>query len=139
MLYFAYGANLNRRNLKRIAQRAEPLYAAWLPGYRLVFRHFLVAVPDPKGVVHGALYELTHACVRALDDYEGPAYRQSTVTVESADGQRTAMIYVSAGQVNPADTAPPDIGYYNIVARGYADWKLDPAPLRRARYATIRT
>ena len=40
MLYFAYGANVNSRNIRRTAPRARALSPARLGGYRLVFKGF---------------------------------------------------------------------------------------------------
>ena len=125
MLYFAYGANLNLRNLKRSAPQAKPLCVAKLSAYRLVFRGYADVAPDKDGAVLGALYEITPACVRALDTYESEDYRKIDVTVDTDDGPR-------------GDIAPPQLAYYNIIARGYEDWKLDLEPLRRARFATVR-
>ncbi len=133
MLYFAYGANLNLRNIKRYAPRAKPLCIAKLPGYRLVFRRYVDLAPDKHTSVIGALYEVTPKCLEALDLYEGEAYQKIEVTVETEQGPRQAVAYV----MKPAEIAPPQLAYYTIVARGYADWKLDLEPLRRARFATV--
>ena len=137
MLYFAYGANVNQRNLKRYAPRARALCAARLQGYRLVFKGFADAVKDAKSDLAGVLYEITPACELALDRYEDvPAlYRKTTVTVDTDDSPREAMIYV----MNGGAIAPPDIAYFNIVARGYAEWKFDANILRQARFATLRS
>lgn len=136
MLYFAYGANVNQRNLKRHAPRAKALGIARLPGYRLVFKQFADVVKDPKGAVTGVLYELTPACELALDRYEDvpTLYRKITVTVERDDGPAEAMVYVRNG----GEKAPPTLEYFNLVARGYADWKLDTKVLRDARFARLR-
>ena len=136
MLYFAYGANVNQRNLKRHAPRARAVGVARLPGYRLVFKQFADVIKDAKASVDGVLYEITPACELALDRYEDfpKLYRKATVTVDSAEGPRAATIYV----MNGADVAPPDIAYFNIIARGYADWKFDAKILRDARFATLR-
>ena len=134
MIYFAYGANLNLRNLKRSAPQAKPLCVGKLAGYRLVFRGYADIAPDKDGVVLGALYDITPVGVRALDTYEGEDYRKIDVTVNTDDGPRQAMAYVMKG----GDIAPPQIAYYTVIARGYADWKLDAEPLRRARYASVR-
>ena len=45
------------------------------------------------------------------------------------------MIYV----MNGGAAAPPGLAYFNIVARGYADWKFDANILRQARFATLRS
>ena len=136
MLYFAYGANVNQRNIKRYAPRARALGVARLPGYRLVFKQFADVIKDAKGSVDGVLYEITGPCELALDRYEDfpKLYRKTTVTVETAEGPRDAMIYVMSG----GTTAPPDVAYFNIIARGYTEWKFDAKILREARFATLR-
>src|SRR5690349_8159853 len=116
MLYFAYGSNLNLRHMKRTAPHAKPLCTATLPGYRFVFRGFADITPDAKASTPGALYELTPACVRALDAYEGDGFRKLDVTVQTEDGARTAMAYV---MIDPGPPAPPSMEYYQVVARGY--------------------
>lgn len=136
MFYFAYGANVNQRNLKRHAPRAQALGLARLAGYRLVFKRFADVIKDPGGGVTGVLYEVTPACVLALDRYEDvPAlYRKATVKVEYGAEAVEAMIYV----MNGGAKAPPDLAYYNLIARGYADWKLDAKVLQDARFACLR-
>lgn len=136
MLYFAYGANVNPRNLKRHAPRARAVGVARLAGYRFVFKQFADVIKDPKGTVTGVLYELTPACELALDRYEDvPAlYTKGAVTVDSDHGPVEAMIYF----MNGGTKAPPALEYFNIIARGYAEWKLDAKVLRDARFACLR-
>ena len=133
MLYFAYGANLNLRGMKRRCLKSKPLMGATLPGYRLEFRTYATIVVDDTADVVGALYELTTACWRDLDAYEGPEYKRIPVTVETAEGPREAMAYA----MTDGKRAPPSIAYYGEIARGYTDWKLDALRLRRARLATL--
>jgi len=135
MLYFAYGSNLNRRAMTRRCPRAEPVGQAHLVGYRLVFRRFADIVADRSSTVWGAVYRLTPACLRALDKYEDAPrwYRKITVPVMCDGAAMEAMAYVMTG----GDIAPPDVAYYGEIARGYADWKLDEALLRRARLAVL--
>jgi gamma-glutamylcyclotransferase (GGCT)/AIG2-like uncharacterized protein YtfP len=135
MLYFAYGSNLNLRRMKRHAARAKAIGAARLDGYKLVFRRFIDITPDKAGAVWGAVYEITPACERSLDAYENcPAlYRKITVRVDVAGELREAMAYV----MNEDGFAAPAIDYFTVVAQGYRDWKLDPAPLTKARIAVM--
>lgn len=137
MLYFAYGSNLNLRRMKRHAARATPVGIARLDGYRLVFRRFIDIAPDKVGVVWGAVYKITSACERTLDAYEHcPAlYRKITVRVTVAGEMKDAMAYV----MNDDGFAPPAIDYFTVVAQGYRDWKLDPAPLTKARIAVLHS
>jgi len=135
MLYFAYGSNLNLRHMKRHAPRATPVGIARLGGYELVFRRFIDMAPSSRGAVWGAVYEITPACERSLDAYEGcPAlYRKIAVRVNVAGEMKDAMTYV----MNEDTIAPPAIDYFTVIAKGYRDWKLDPAPLTKARIAVI--
>ncbi len=133
MLYFAYGANLLLRGMKRRCPKATPLSAGVLKGYRLEFRTYVTIVPEPSAQTFGALYELTPGCWRGLDDYEGSTYKKITVTVETSDGPREATAYIMHAGVR----MPPSVAYYGDIARGYGDWKLDVKHLRSARLATL--
>jgi gamma-glutamylcyclotransferase (GGCT)/AIG2-like uncharacterized protein YtfP len=133
MLYFAYGANLNLRGMKRRCPKAIALSVATLGGYRLEFRTYATIMPDSNAKVLGAIYELTPACWRALDGYEGPEYDKITVSVETSEGSQQATAYV----LKAGERAPPSVAYYGDIARGYTDWKLDTGPLRKARLATL--
>jgi gamma-glutamylcyclotransferase len=135
MLYFAYGANLNLAGMRRRCPNAVPRVPAQLHGYRLTFRRVADIVPHAPGVVLGALYDITPACERALDVFEGVPreYRKSIVQVETDNGTLEAMAYI----MNPAPFAPPEIGYFGIISRGYRDWGLDASALRRARLAAL--
>ncbi len=133
MLYFAYGTNLNLRDMRRRCPAAKPVGAATLKDHKLVFRHFADLAPESGSTVSGALYEITPGCQRALDAYEGKDYRQVTLSVETAEGPREAMAYV----MGKGDLAPPDLEYFTTIARGYGDWKFDADALRKARFATL--
>lgn len=133
MLYFAYGANLNLRGMKRRCPRATPVGLATLPGHRLEFRTFITVVADSSSEVAGALYKLTPGCWRALDDYEGDDYEKVTLRVNTSSGAEDAVVYIMRDGVRKA----PTVAYYGDIARGYIDWKLDEAVLRRARLATL--
>ena len=117
--------------------QSKPLDRARLDGYRLEFRGYVDIVRDPLGVVWGGLYRLSPACVLALDKYEQAPrlYRQISVSVVSDTGSCDAMAYIMNKQ---DERISPELAYYTEIARGYTDWKLDEAPLRRARYAVIQ-
>ena len=137
MLYFAYGSNLNKRAMLTRCPQARPYLAATLPGHRLQFQGYANVVADPAGTVSGALYRVTPACLKALDAYEDAPrlYMRRDVTVETAEGPMACFTYVmTARSPNaPGAAAAPEAAYYGEIARGYNDWKLDPALLRKAR------
>ena len=139
MLYFAYGSNLWKRGMLRRCPKAQPVIVARLPGYRLTFRGYAQIVPDTKGIVPGALYRLTQADLRALDAYEDSPrlYRRVAVTVETDEGRLEAFVYLMNEDAARAERPQPEPAYYGEIARGYNDWKLDPATLRRARFTAV--
>lgn len=136
MLYFAYGSNLNIKAMKHRCPAAKPVAAARLDGYRLQFQTYCAVVPDPAGSVPGAVFEITPACMRALDQYEGDEYRQITLRVTRLDTGETVDA-IAYEKKSPGKIAPPTIDYVREVTIGYRDWKLDEHVLRRARYDTL--
>lgn len=134
MLYFSYGSNLNRSAMARRCPGVKPAGAARLEGFRLQFCKYANITPASGHSVHGALYEITEAHARALDDYEGDEYQRIDVNV-TVDGKAcTAMAYTMR---TAAAAAPPTMDYYREIATGYRDWGLDEKLLRRARYDTL--
>ena len=134
MLYFAYGANLNKRAMAMRCPSAQALGVAVLKGYRLCFRRWADIAPDKNDHVHGALWDVSDAGLRALDKYEGDDYAQIKISVEHNGETVEAIAY--AMRVN-APPAPPDMAYYRELTVGYRDWALDEKRLRRARYNVL--
>jgi len=100
-LYFAYGSNLHPRRLCARAPEATLISAATLPGFRLRFHKRGAdgsgkcdcAAADGSYSVHGALYELTPACLTRLDAVEGPGYHRHPVQVTTDFGVIEAFTY----------------------------------------------
>lgn len=93
MHYFAYGSNLNVRQMAARCPAAKVVGPAVLRGYRLCFPRrgsnwpggVAGIVEDERGVVEGAVYRLTDACLAALDACEGVSegrYERAAVQVE---------------------------------------------------------
>jgi gamma-glutamylcyclotransferase (GGCT)/AIG2-like uncharacterized protein YtfP len=98
--YFAYGANMDREAMRLRCPRSRMLGRA-----RLARRRFFVmsdgfasVTPEPRGVVHGVLWDLALADVRALDVFEGVArgwYEKRYLPVlREPFGSVTALVYV---------------------------------------------
>lgn len=130
-LYFAYGSNLNRGDMRRRCPGARPSIPARLRGWRLTFRGVADVEPAPDLVVHGALWSLTGDDVCNLDSYEGAPslYRQKVLVVEAGDACLEAMTYVMA---KPAYLGLPSPWYLERIAVGYRDWGLPEEALRAA-------
>ena len=101
MTYFAYGANMDREHMRRTAPAARSLGTARLAGHRIAIGRagYGTVVPDPAGLVHGVLWDLTPEDEAALDHFEGVAdgwYRKEIREVTGATGPVTAMLYLAA-------------------------------------------
>lgn len=134
MLYFAYGSNMDPRQMRERCTGARPVGAARLAGHRLVFTRdapgwgggVASIEPAPGDEVWGVLWEITPADEEALDEYEGVAvgaYRKARVAVERGTDAREALVYVA----NPRAGKPPSRRYLAALVRGAASHGL-PAP-----------
>jgi gamma-glutamylcyclotransferase (GGCT)/AIG2-like uncharacterized protein YtfP len=122
-LYAAYGSNLDP---DRMAQRAphSPLQSTgWLVGWRLTFGGedvgwegaIATVVEDEKEQVYVALYDLTAADERALDEWEGlpiDLRRKLRVRIQTLDGDVLAWMYV----LDAYEGGLPSARYLGLVA-----------------------
>jgi gamma-glutamylcyclotransferase (GGCT)/AIG2-like uncharacterized protein YtfP len=129
MHYFAYGANLNQKQMKERCPDSKPLFTAVLPNYKLVFvgwsRQWRGGVASIKSFrderVRGAIYEVTEACLQRLDRYES-GYNRLKVTVVGEDDEPIETItYVKTGRL---EDAAPSKEYLAIIQQGLRDWRL---------------
>ena len=100
-LYFAYGANMSLEAMAGRCPRSKPLGLARLARHRLaVMREgYLTAMRDPRGAVHGVLWDLALADIPALDRYEGlpqGLYAKVAQPVIGPTGPRRALVYFGA-------------------------------------------
>lgn len=132
MYYFAYGSNLNRKQMLERCPDSKPKFIATLPNYKLVFvgwsrqwrggtaniRHF-------RGEkVLGAIYEVSERDLRQLDSYEGSPRNANrlNVTVFNEDGEPIqAVTYIKAGQ---SEETRPSPQYLSVIQQGYRDWEI---------------
>ena len=148
---FAYGSNLNLRDLELWCQRlgrppalmVQPGVPAYLPDHEVVFDCLsssrkggvLDLRPSIGKIVPGALFEVTEDDLRTLDLKEGVPliYHQVEKRVLLADGREfTARAYeVSPEYRLPAPVAPAP-AYVEIVAAGLAAFGQDDGMLRAA-------
>ena len=132
MYYFAYGSNLNRRQMAERCPGSEPLFVATLPNYRLLFagwsrqrRGGVATIQRSQGdKVRGAVYEISEQCLKRLDKYEGypEIYNRIKVTVFNEDGEpMEAITYIKVKQL---EETQPSKEYLVIIQQGYRDWRL---------------
>ena len=126
MYYFAYGSNLNQKQLKLRCPSAVPMSAAVLPGYCLTERQYADIDKSPGNRVCGGLWQITAADLAALDHYEGYPrfYWRYPVWLDLPDGSEVeAWVYE---MTNPAKQVRNGIRfapyYRQVCADGAADF-----------------
>ena len=131
MYYFAYGSNLNKKQMRERCPESTPKFTATLPNYKLIFvgwsrqwRGGVASIKPFRGEkVPGAIYEISDRDLRRLDGYEGHPgnYSRLKVTVFDEDGEPyEAITYIkTAGQ---SEETPPSIEYGSVIRQGYRDW-----------------
>lgn len=133
-LYFAYGSNMSKAQMKQRCPAAKAIGQARLYGWELEFRsnwkgngvaNICPAQMNKDVAVHGALWELTPKCERALDRYEGypHLYTKGYIEVVRADGQKVeALVYVMNLNYQRTDPGP---GYLAGIIAGMDDFGYD--------------
>ncbi len=130
MYYFAYGSNIDRKQMLERCPDSKPKYIATLPNYKLVFvgwarqwRGGTANIRPLRGEkVLGAIYEISDRDLRRLDNYEGypRSANRLNITVFNEDGEPIqAITYIKAGQLEETKPSPE---YLSIVQQGYRDW-----------------
>ncbi len=130
MYYFAYGSNLNKKQMKERCPECKPRYNAVLPNYKLIFagwsRTYKGGVASIRRVqgskVPGAVYEITEKDLRKLDVFEGYPHDYNRIKVIVFDEDGTAIeaqTYMKTGQI---EETKPSKEYADIIYQGYRDW-----------------
>jgi gamma-glutamylcyclotransferase len=128
--YFAYAFNLNKKQMKERCPQAQPVSIVTLHHYKLAFsgwsrkwRGGVATIRPFRGErVTGAIYELSEADMKRLDEYEDcPAsYSRTNIGVNDDFGRLIeAVTYVRTGR---ADEAAPSKEYLAVIQQGYRDW-----------------
>jgi gamma-glutamylcyclotransferase (GGCT)/AIG2-like uncharacterized protein YtfP len=120
-LYFAYGANTDQDSMMMRCPNAKPINKAVLWDFMLVFRRVADIIPNNNHVVEGGLWEITNACEKSLDLFEGfPNFytkQEVYVKVKGEDRPVSAMAYVM--NTDDMNFTPPPSSYHSTLQRGY--------------------
>lgn len=131
MYYFAYGSNLNRKQMAERCPNSKPKFTTTLPHHKLIFagrsRKWgggTASIKPFRGEkVAGAVYEVSDRDLRALDQAEGPDYSRVNKIVFTDTGERIEVVtYVKREQ---SEETPPSPEYLAAMRRGYRDWEID--------------
>ena len=123
-LYFAYGSNLNIRQMKKRAPSARILGASYLFGWRLIFRGVAdIARGTKNDLLPIGIWKLQPEDEEALDIYEGwpKVYRKVKIS--------GIMTY----RMNRGGFTPPAERYFAAIMQGYNDFGLDLKYLEAAK------
>ena len=139
-LYFAYGSNINLRQMAVRCPDAQVVAPAVLENYELLFRgndrDYGVATIRPKEgcQVHGLLWKITPECERSLDLYEGypRLYEKQQITLYTKSGQQvSAMVYVMTREKERMPSMPTR-GYFIGILEGFQQNGLPVKSLEKA-------
>ena len=130
MHYFAYGSNLNKKQMLERCPDSKPMFVVTLPNYKLVFtgwsrqwRGGVASIKPFRGEkVLGAVYELSDRDLRRLDSYEGYPRNcnRLNVTVFDEDSERVETItHIRSEQ---SEETQPSKEYLSLIQQGCRDW-----------------
>ena len=129
MYYFAYGANLNRKQMLERCPDSKPKFMVTLPNYKLIFagwsRKWRGGVATIKRfggeIVLGGIYDISEQCLRQLDRYEEGYDRLKVTVFTEVNEPIEAITYIKSGQL---EETQPSKEYLSIIQQGYRDWGL---------------
>ena len=127
--YFAYGSNMDERQMALRCPKAKLVGRAQLNGHSFLINQRGVAsvVPVNKRVVHGLLWTITGGDEKSLDRYEGVAnelYRKCILPVaqEGSDASMDALVYVASNST----PGVPRPGYLEKICQAAKEHGLPP-------------
>ena len=133
MLYFAFGSNLNQKQMKKRCKDSKYIGCYSLKNYKLVFRNFYLGggVADiqkqKKSTVLGAIYQISRSDEKKLDVYEDfpILYKKHYFYYYG----KKVMTYT---MTKKTPFKFPTERYLNVVKKGYKDCKIDMKVLLKA-------
>lgn len=131
MLYFAYGSNMNHKQMEKRCPGASFLRRAYLDDFEFVYdgysrmRNGAVAniVTMKRSRVWGGLFEINEANLSALDRYESypKSYQRDELNVRDEDGKLyKAIVYFRNGR----NLGEPSEEYRKVILIGANDCDL---------------
>ena len=134
MLYFAYGSNLNWRQMLEVRCPGSKFITKHnLDGYKLIFSNYNTKsvlghaniVKKKNSKVPGAIWNITRKNEEVLDVYEGvPTYYQKEYI--KFNGKKV-LIYIQ----NNFEKKPPSSSYLHTIIEGYKNCGLELTHLKK--------
>ena len=141
VLYYAYGSNLDERQLRLRCPSVRPRFRARLADHRLDFTHWSTRWTGGAAdvlfhsgeSVWGAVYELCERDLFRLDRYEG-GYDRIILEVERDDGARERVVSYTVRQKR---SFRPTESYLRQMLEGGQRWRLPAGYLERLRRVPV--
>ena len=122
MLYFAFGSNLNQKQMKRRCKDSKYIGCYSLKNYKLVFRNYFLGggvadiQKDKNSTVLGAIYKISKKDEKELDVYEDypKTYIKKYFKIL---GKKVMFYYMPKKTMH----VPPSKRYVNLIIQGYKD------------------
>ena len=122
MLYFAFGSNLNQKQMKRRCKDSKYIGCYSLKNYKLVFRNYFLGggvadiQKDKNSTVLGAIYKISKKDEKELDIYEDypKTYIKKYFKIL---GKKVMFYYMPKKTMH----VPPSKRYLNLIIQGYKD------------------
>ena len=122
MLYFAFGSNLNQKQMKRRCKDSKYIGCYSLKNYKLVFRNYFLGggvadiQRDKNSTVLGAIYKISKKDEKKLDVYEDypKTYIKKYFKIL---GKKVMFYYMPKKTMH----VPPSKRYLNLIIQGYKD------------------
>ncbi len=122
MLYFAFGSNLNQKQMKKRCNDSKYIGCYSLKNYKLVFRNYYLGggvadiQKDKNSTVLGAIYKISKKDEKELDVYED--YPKTYIKKYfKLLGKKVMFYYMPKKTMH----VPPSKRYLNLIIQGYKD------------------
>lgn len=131
--YFAYGSNLNLRQMGNRCRGSKYISNYKLEDYQLTFRGVADVIPAPGNLVVGALFSVNGNDLSRLDKYEGYPTLYDRVYIQD-EFFGTIMFY----EMQKGKFGFPTKRYFECIEKGYADCGLPIGKLNEALRHTTK-
>ena len=130
MFYFAYGSNLNQKQMKRRCKDSRFIKKITLKNYILTFRSKYGAADIEKKMgkkIYGALYNISKSDERRLDIYE--EYPTLYKKMYFKHNNKLIMTYLMKKKTKRTS---PTSHYLGLIKQGYTDCRINKKILNAA-------
>tara|TARA_B100000029_G_scaffold512012_1_gene607547 strand:+ start:5498 stop:5941 length:444 start_codon:yes stop_codon:yes gene_type:complete len=134
MLYFAYGSNLNHKQMKKRCKNSKFLKPYNLRSHVLSFSHMTSnaiyghanIIKKSNSIVPGAIWKISQKDERSLDFYEGVDYNYYSKRYFKIN-KKKVLVYVQSKYF----LKKPNSTYLHTIIQGYKDCKLNLSYLKK--------